>query len=271
MVENKRETIIYVVMAYLISWASWGTMALLGLGVNDSTVSVILYVLGGLSATIPAFIIPFLAKKGERKAYFKRYFKVGIHVRWYIIPIAAVILMICIPYGIELVFFKKAAESLAIQPLYMVIPYFAKMVIGGGIEEFGWRGIMVHNLKRVNPLLVSLIVGFIWICWHIPLFFIKDTLQYHADFLSFAVFMFGLNLMTNILYLKTESVIPCIIFHAGFNALGNLGFWYGNCEFTANITNSLSVLVIAAVFFAVLSGKRLPKQIRRSRILPRVT
>ena len=54
----------------------------------------------------------------------------------------------------------------------MIVPLFLSMVIGGGVEEFGWRGVLVYQLRKTNPVFISLGVGLIWALWHIPLFFL---------------------------------------------------------------------------------------------------
>jgi membrane protease YdiL (CAAX protease family) len=44
--------------------------------------------------------------------------------------------------------------------------------LGGGQEEFGWRGFALSELqKSFSPLLVSVILGIMHAMWHLPLYF----------------------------------------------------------------------------------------------------
>ena len=38
-------------------------------------------------------------------------------------------------------------------------------------EELGWRGFLLPTLQtRLSAIASALIIGLIWFCWHIPLF-----------------------------------------------------------------------------------------------------
>jgi len=46
--------------------------------------------------------------------------------------------------------------------------------VGGGQEEFGWRGFALAELqKSFSPLLASVILGMTTAMWHLPLYFNK--------------------------------------------------------------------------------------------------
>lgn len=210
---------------------------------------------GGLSPTIIALLLPIITTKGERRNYYKRYFKFAIPLKWFLIPIVSGSLMISLSYGFTYIFFEKATRSLVIQPLYMLLPLFVSMLIGGGLEEVGWRGILIHNFKKKNPVLISIGIGALWASWHTPLFFIMGTSQYHANFIPFLIKVIALSLITSILYLKSGSVIPCIIFHALINAFEDLGIYFGHIQLAASIMYSLIILVSGIAIFAILNSK----------------
>ena len=49
-------------------------------------------------------------------------------------------------------------------------------VIGGLLEESGWRGYALPQLQpRMGALWASIILGVIHACWHLPLFFIPGA------------------------------------------------------------------------------------------------
>lgn len=253
--EQKRETILYLLLTFLISWASWSLLVLLGIPAKANALSMSLYLLGGWSPTIVALVLPLLYGRGSTSVPYKRHFNFIIQARYYLLPILAAVLMASVSYGAMLMLDAKAAASLRIQPLYMIMPLFVSMVIGGGLEEFGWRGMLVHNLQKHNPLLISLGVGLVWAVWHMPLFFLGGVGQYQALYLPFLISIIAYSLVLTPLYLKSGSIIPCILFHALANGFGELGFRYGSDLFTASMMDSLIKLGIGAVSFVVLNSK----------------
>jgi uncharacterized protein len=68
--------------------------------------------------------------------------------------------------------------SFPFSPWYQVIPALALALFLGPIEELGWRGLALPLLqKRFTPFWAGLILGSIWMVWHIPAFLIGGTLQ----------------------------------------------------------------------------------------------
>src|SRR5437016_12048571 len=55
--------------------------------------------------------------------------------------------------------------------LSQIVLLFAPNLLGGPIgEEAGWRGYALPRLQRhLNPTMSSLILGFLWANWHLPL------------------------------------------------------------------------------------------------------
>lgn len=80
--------------------------------------------------------------------------------------------------------------------LAAAIPLLLVNTLFNGIpEELGWRGFMLPLAQRHRSALqASLIVGFWWGLWHLPLFFIKGTFQ--ATFSEQLGFWVGLVLWT---------------------------------------------------------------------------
>ncbi len=221
---------------------------------NANAVAFSLYLLGGLSPTIIALLLPLRAAKGERKVYYKRYFNFKISLKWYLAPIAVALLMTFVGFVIVQLFFRDSVQSLTIQPWYMIFPLFLQMIVGGGLEELGWRGILVHHFQNKNRILVPLVIGVIWACWHIPLFFIQGVSQYQTAFLPFFAQVIGLSFVAAALYIRSQSVVPCIIFHALINALSGMGSFYGS-DPTANLIADIIKFLVAIVFFLAFSTK----------------
>lgn len=75
--------------------------------------------------------------------------------------------------------FVEGLESAPVPPLAIAAITFILMALFfGGNEEIGWRGTMQLVLeKRFAFPVATLIVGAVWMCWHLPLWFIPGDLH----------------------------------------------------------------------------------------------
>jgi membrane protease YdiL (CAAX protease family) len=124
---------------------------------------------------------------------------------------------------------EKAALTIINTPL-SIIPFILYIFLGGPfVEELGWRGYVLDRLQeKRNALISSLILGFLWALWHVPLFYIKGTYQYAvgAGTPSFWLFMIstvsGTILFTWIFNNTNRSTLAAILFHFMGNFTGEL-------------------------------------------------
>jgi len=112
-----------------------------------------------------------------------------------------------------------------------LIPFALIMLFFGPIiEEIGWRGYALDHLeKRYSWFVSSIILGFFWALWHLPLFFIKDTYQYNLmkdSFLYFIDFMVGffpVSVIIDWIYNNNErSILSGVLFHFCINFFGEV-------------------------------------------------
>lgn len=77
--------------------------------------------------------------------------------------------------------------------IWVFIPCLVFMIfVGGGQEEFGWRGYALPVLeKKFGIWSANIILGVIWALWHIPTWFITGTTQSHMNFGGFVLLMTG--------------------------------------------------------------------------------
>ena len=63
-------------------------------------------------------------------------------------------------------------------PWYQVIPALGLALILGPVEEFGWRGLALPLLQRkLAPFWAGIIIGTIWMVWHLPAFILGGSVQ----------------------------------------------------------------------------------------------
>lgn len=81
--------------------------------------------------------------------------------------------------------------------LWMLAPQLAIMLtVGGGQEEIGWRGWLHPRLRtRFGLWTTPLLVGSIWFCWHLPLWWMPGSIQTHIPMVTFAMMTIGLSML----------------------------------------------------------------------------
>jgi membrane protease YdiL (CAAX protease family) len=126
--------------------------------------------------------------------------------------------------GVAILVDHDFSRELSVRPWYMFFPLLLVMIAGGGLEELGWRGVAQPEMERgFRRPAAAVVVGLIWSLWHLPLFFLPGVRQYGANFPLFAIGLVGGALILAWLYGRTESILLCILFHAGWNAVAALG------------------------------------------------
>jgi membrane protease YdiL (CAAX protease family) len=100
------------------------------------------------------------------------------------------------------------------------------LFLGGGLEEFGWRGYALDRMQNgKNAVLASLALGFFWGAWHLPLFFTEGTVQAEAAIpvWEFILQQMVLAVLYTWLYNNTGgSLLIAILFHTVGNTTAAL-------------------------------------------------
>ena len=115
-------------------------------------------------------------------------------------------------------------------------------------EEAGWRGFALPRLQaKYNALVSSLILGVIWCCWHIPLYFVPGSSQQGIPFPIYLMLVVTLTVYFTWLYNNAQgSLVITVLAHFSFNMSG--GFIAGTLGLLPPM-----VLYIAAGSLLVLS------------------
>ena len=146
--------------------------------------TVALFLIGGLG---PLVVSVFLTGLGYRDpaldpslgAFFRRsYDPRRLSLQWYLGILGIVVLVAFGPVLVDRMVISRG--SLASEGLFTVgsAAMLFVGILGGILEEPGWRGYAQEGLQRRMPVLpASLVVGVFWALWHGPLFFIEGTYQ----------------------------------------------------------------------------------------------
>jgi membrane protease YdiL (CAAX protease family) len=86
-------------------------------------------------------------------------------------------------------------------------------------EEIGWRGYALPRLAaRLGLAGASILLGVIWACWHLPLFFVRGADTYGQSFLVYLLQVTALSVAMAWLYAHTQgSLLLTMLMHAAVN------------------------------------------------------
>lgn len=211
----------YFFLAYFFTWIFHLSIPLLGIefSVSFSNPAVYLYLIGLLG---PLLSSVFVETKVNGKAGLKKLLKSGtkwkFSLKWYAFAILSVPILMFINIALNTGEFPVKKEYLN----FSLIPLVAQIWIVVG-EEYGWRGFALPRLqKRWGTIGASILLGLLWACWHLPLFFIIGSPQYTSvfleDFFNYLLILIFWSLIMTMLFNRSKgSVLICFIFHAFVN------------------------------------------------------
>ncbi len=225
-VQSLKQIELFLFYTFSITWSSWLIIIISNIYFNTLLYGTPLfwipYTIGSLGAAFSAYLI-YLKFKDDffGKSFIQCIFgKKPTSKVWLIFGLFLVwrVFMIWISFGIN--------KHISILSFLINIPF---VIVLGGLEELGWRGILQPKLEKSITYLPSvLVVGIIWSSWHLPLWFMKGSVQ--SGFPFWLYFLSGLVLTASFttLYKYTNNLFLCILSHAWFNSCIGLALYVGN-------------------------------------------
>lgn len=216
----------YVLSTYFVSWFIWVILAFLSIykGFKFGELGfMILFVLGGLGPFYTALIINYRLKdKQEFKAFIKKIFMWKVNPLWYLVIFFVPFILFSIPW-LKYSLLCGNTVPLFRQKVIIIFLLIPMNILLGGLEEVGWRGILLPELtKKFSKILATIITSIIWSMWHLPLWFIKSSPQENMNIVFFIILGLCFSFLLTIIYTKTESIFLCIILHSIFNSYPNI-------------------------------------------------
>lgn len=162
---KNKTLVLYSLLTFAITWTCWWLLAYLTKNeilVSGTPLFMILFLIGGLAPTyVPFITFALIGSKEDFTAYKQRLFKFKSKFIWYAIALMLPFIIHFLSFLLSLLFDKNAEFASNLQSWYMILPLFLMMIIGGGLEELGWRGLMLPELqKKLNAFSSTVIVGF---------------------------------------------------------------------------------------------------------------
>lgn len=210
----------FFALAYLFSWLLWIPTVLWGH--NPSVWVTVSYYAAGLGPMAAAALVV-TAEKGRTGLfrYLRRIVDYRVSAPWYLLAVILPAVMALATHGLHRISGAPPAGPAGAPPLILFPVVLAGAVLlGGGLEEPGWRGYALPRLlERTSPFQASLVLGVLWGLWHLPLFLSPTAAQSGQPLSWYLLNGVGLSIIFTWLYRRTKGSIPAaILLHAGINA-----------------------------------------------------
>jgi membrane protease YdiL (CAAX protease family) len=140
---------------------------------------------------------------------------------------------------------KGALETLPINPILLTLLSglmggITLNAIAGFGEELGWRGLLLNEFKEMKFFKASLVIGFIWGIWHLPLILMGHNYPQHPQIGVFMMVIWCVLLTPLFIYItiKSKSVIAAAILHGTVNGTSGLTIMFtdGGNDLTIGMT-----------------------------------
>ena len=210
----------FFALTYALAWACW--LAAAASGAAAPLLAMLRTPLFYLGTVAPSLVALFLTTRADgsagRRALIDRIFLPGVGARWYVF---AAVYMVAVKLAVALL--HRAATGgwprFGETPWYLMAVALAISTPFQAGEEIGWRGYALPRLAaRLGLGPASVLLGLIWACWHLPLFFISGTDTSGQSFPLYALQVIALSVAIGWLYGHTNgSLLLVMLMHAAVN------------------------------------------------------
>lgn len=225
----------FFLLTFAYSWVIWIPSVLDGIGIELPFIvtgySIVVVIIGAFAPMMAAITLVLREEgwKGTR-VFLGQALNFRIKPVYLVLALALPVLIHAIAHYLALAVGLDVAKTLIpteipVAPIVLAIPTFILMlVIGGGQEEFGWRGYAQEPLQeKIGVIPASLVIGVIWGIWHLPLWFMAGDLHGAYSFLAFVMMTTSISIVYAWLYNSSgKKLIVVIFFHAMSNTAAPL-------------------------------------------------
>ena len=222
----------FYVTCFLVTWAFWIAAAIISRLGNDNGISVMLMLFGLLAPAVTAVITVLTSGSTALKQDLKRKLVGFYRIKPLSIFMAVIGFMAIVALSILLsTLFGQSLKQFSFTEDFSFsiggTSALLTILLAATIEEVGWRGYGEDSVASYFSWFTeSIIFGFVWALWHLPLFWIDGT--YHAGLrelgpiyvLNFLISVVPMGFLTTWVYVKNNrSMLACIMFHLFVNTM----------------------------------------------------
>ena len=252
--KNFKEIVLYTAFTFILTWSVWLlTLSELNLKMSDSA----LITTGTFIPSIVGLCMEYKINglKGLKESM-KAMVNPKIGLRWYLYIFGLMPTTMLLSYiALRSVGSHVPESEFPFYAMPLVFIYIL-LLMGPLGEEAGWRGFLLRRMLLVcGPFYASIVIGFIWSLWHLPLFFLEGTIQQnlassYSFIVAFGGYIFYTLMMTtqiSILYIHTKgNVFGIILFHAVANTS------LGMMPLILSTSGAIVLLIFMALITALL-------------------
>jgi uncharacterized protein len=261
-VARSRQVETFFALTFAISWLIWLVMVAGSMSI-ETTTGLVLNVIATAGPSIAAVILAIVLGRGELERLLGGFSLSRVSARWALVALLVPIGMIAAAIAVSVGAFGAPGPVITTAVLGTLAVEFVRVLFLGGPleEELGWRGFALPRLQvRRSAFSASVLLGFIWGLWHIPMYFVQGTGQYETAaatgpvfaMVAFVIWTIGLSILFTWLFNQTGgSLIVVILFHAAVNlgafvpaAVGSTGA----ASFLYAIATWIVALLVAGLF-----------------------
>lgn len=210
----------FTLLTFAFSWGTWGVAAVTSTGRPPRAA----LVPGAFGPPLAALAVV-AASERDLRSWLAARLRWRVAGRWYAIALAVPLALAGLVSAAVVLAGGSLDPSvlprrLAAFPLLLLLT----ALLGGGQEELGWRGFAQPRFEeRFDPPTASVLVGALWACWHLPLFWLGAPRNGTGSFVLYAVLVVGFAVVLGWLYDRAAgSVLPAVLLHAGVNTSGSV-------------------------------------------------
>ncbi len=221
---TNRQLVLFFGLTFAISWILWLPAVLKSNGFPELPEIVGLPgMFAPFGPAIAAFWLTWRQSGREGVAnLFRRGWTLDFDKRWlvptvFLMPLIALVTIAVFQLTGQAIEWEFGLSVGAVLPTFLFI-YFLNALP----EEYGWRGYALGPLlNRHSALVASLLLGFIWGLWHLPLHFIEGSAQATIPVYQFIMQQMVLAIFYTWLFNNTRGAVSvAILFHTIANVAG---------------------------------------------------
>lgn len=215
----------FFALTYVVTWTFFIAAAVLSRSLPSSAGPPL-----GLSALVllgtfaPSMVALGLTARAEGRAgvraLLSRLFQWQVSARWYVFAVgymAAIKLTVALVHRVATGAWPRFGDTPWV--LMIAATVFSTVIGGQAGEEIGWRGYALPRLAaRFGLGGASIVLGVIWACWHLPLFYFHGADTYGQSFPAYLLQVTALSVAIAWVYWRTNgSLLLTMLMHAAIN------------------------------------------------------
>ena len=251
---RRRPLVAFFVLAYALTWPLiplvsvsplWGFPALFG------------------PALAAIFVVTAADGMAGLKEVLGRVARWRVGAGWYAVALGLPAILALAALGMH--FVLGARLSVGFGELSVLNFVVFVLIVG---EELGWRGYALPKLlAERSALSASLILGALWVAWHLPTFFVPGAPQHGLPFSAFVFLTVAYSVLFTWVYLHTRgSVLIATLLHGAINL--SQGFFLGGIDPARGYWLLAAVYGVAALGLVATAGPNLSRTSRALKEAP---